>query len=99
MSMRRTRVDIPIGCSHEGSVAVTAGIGGGGLGGFGDESVAYATDGEEMDGFGGIGFKVAAEANDEVVDGAGVGVFFDMPDVFKEFRTGDDLAGVVEQVA
>jgi len=65
----------------------------------GDEAVTDAADGEEVDGLGGVGFEVAAEADDEVVDGAGVGIFFDVPDVFEEFFAGNDLAGMVEEIA
>ena len=52
-----------------------------------------------MDGVGGIGFEVAAEADDEVVDGAGVGVFADVPDVFEDFFAGDNFIGAIDQVA
>ena len=66
---------------------------------FGDEAVTDAADGEEVDGFGGVRFEVAAEADEEVIDGAGVGVFVDAPDVFEELFAGDDLAGALEEVA
>ncbi len=52
-----------------------------------------------MNGLGGVGFEVATEANDEVVDGAGVGVFFDVPDIFEQLGAGDDLVGVIEKIA
>ena len=72
----------------------------GGVGeGVWDEAVAYAADGEEVDGLGGVGLEVAAEADDEVVDGAGVGIFVDVPDVFEEFFAGDGFVGMVEEVA
>ena len=46
------------------------------LGRMGDEAVADAADGEEMPrAGGGIVLDVAAEPDDEVVDGAGIGVF------------------------
>ena len=67
--------------------------------GFGEETVTDAADSEQVDGLGGIGFEVAAEADDEVVDGAGVGVFFDVPDILEELGAGDDLAGVVQEIA
>ena len=52
-----------------------------------------------MDGLGRVGFEVAAEADDEVVDGAGVGVFFYVPDVFEKLGARNDLAGVIEEIA
>ena len=51
-----------------------------------------------MLGGGGIIFDVAAEADDEVVDGAGVGVFVDAPDFFEDVFAGDDLAFVGGEV-
>jgi hypothetical protein len=50
-------------------------------------------------GVGGVVFDVAAEADDEVVDGAGVGVFVDAPDFFENLFAGDDLAFAVGEVA
>ena len=52
-----------------------------------------------MGGVGGIVLDVAAEADDEVVDGSGVGVFADVPDLFEEGFAGDDLAGTIGKVA
>ena len=65
----------------------------------GDELIADAADGEQVDGVGRVGFDVAAKANDEVVDGAGVGVFVDAPDLLEDFFAGDDLAFAVGEVA
>ena len=67
--------------------------------GIGEEAVADAADGEEMGGIGGVVFKVAAEADDEVVDGAGVGVFVDAPDLLEDVFAGDDLGGMGGEVA
>ena len=67
--------------------------------GLGEEAVADAADGEEVAGGGGVVFEVAAKADDEVVDGAGVGVFMHAPDFFEEVFAGDDLVGAVGEVA
>ena len=67
--------------------------------GMGEEAVADAADGGEVAGVGGVVLDVAAEADDEVVDGAGVGVFVDAPDVFEDLLAGDDLAVAVGEVA
>src|SRR5579871_5541832 len=67
--------------------------------GISDEAVAYAADGDEVLGGGGVVFDVAAEADDEVVDGAGVGVFVDAPDLLEDVFTGDDLTLAVGEVA
>src|ERR1039458_3824656 len=64
-----------------------------------EETVGDAADGGEVDGVGGVVLDVAAEADDEVVDGAGVGVFADVPDLFEEGFAGDDLAGAVGEEA
>ena len=48
---------------------------------------------------GGVVFDVSAESDDEVVDGAGVGVFVDVPDLFEDLFAGDDLAFAVCEVA
>ena len=50
-------------------------------------------------GVGGVVFDVAAETDDEVVDGASVGVFVDAPDLFEDLLAGDDLAFVLGEVA
>jgi hypothetical protein len=63
------------------------------------EAIADAADGEEVAGVCGVGFEVAAEADEEVVDGAGVGVLVDAPDVFEELFAGDDLVGALEKIA
>ncbi len=65
----------------------------------GEETVADAADGDEVAGVGGVVFDVAAEADDEVVDGASVGVFVDAPDLFENLFAGDDLAFVLGEVA
>ena len=65
----------------------------------GEEAVADAADGGEVDGVGGVVLDVAAEADDEVVDGAGVGVFADAPDLFEDLLAGDDVAGAEGEVA
>src|SRR5215469_4885361 len=63
-----------------------------------DETVANAADGDEVLRVGGVVFDVAAEADDEVVDGAGVGVFVDTPDLLEDLFAGDDLAFTVGEV-
>ena len=58
----------------------------------GEEPIAYAADREEMLRLGGIFFDVAAEADDEIVYGAGVGVFVEAPDVFEDGFARDSAA-------
>ncbi len=48
------------------------------------KSVPHASHGDEVLGVGGVVFDVAAEADDEVVDGTGVGVFVDAPDLLED---------------
>src|SRR5260370_3841608 len=67
--------------------------------GVGEETVADAADGDQVLGVGGVVFDVTAEADDEVVDGAGVGVFVDAPDLFEDLLAGDDLAFAFGEVA
>jgi hypothetical protein len=67
--------------------------------GIGEEAVAYPTHGDEVLRVGGVVFDVAAESDDEVVDGAGVGVFVDVPDLFEDLFAGDDLTFAVCEVA
>jgi len=67
--------------------------------GVGDEAVADAADGCEMLRVGGVVFDIAAEADDEVVDGAGVGVFVDAPDLFENVFAGNDFTFAVGEVA
>ena len=52
--------------------------------GVGEEAVADAADGGEVGGVGGVVLDVAAEADDEVVDGAGVGVGVEAPDLLED---------------
>ena len=66
--------------------------------GIDDELVAETADGEEMAGLGGVAFDVAAETNDEIVDGAGVGVFVEIPDILKDCFAGDGFAGAADEV-
>jgi hypothetical protein len=63
------------------------------------KTIADATDCDEVVGAGRVVLDVAAEANDEVVDGAGVGIFVDTPDSFEDVFAGDDLAFVIGEVA
>src|SRR5271170_6286155 len=51
-----------------------------------------------MPGLGGVFFDVAAEADDEIVYGAGVGVFVQAPDVFEDGFAGDGAAFAADQV-
>src|SRR5271156_2229700 len=51
-----------------------------------------------MLGLGGVFFDVAAEADDEIVYGAGVGVFVQAPDVFEDGFAGDGAAFAADQV-
>ena len=67
--------------------------------GVGEEAVADAADGGEVLGVGGVVLDVAAEADDEVVDGAGVGVGVDSPDLLEDVGAGDDLALAVGEEA
>lgn len=67
--------------------------------GIGDEAVADAADGGEMAGLAGVVFDVATEADDEVIDGAGVSVFVNAPDLFEDLFAGDDLGGAVGEIA
>ena len=48
---------------------------------------------------GGVVFDVAAQAHDEVIDGASVCVFVDAPDLFKDLLARDDLAFALSEVA
>src|SRR5579862_2233262 len=69
------------------------------FGGFRVELVAEATNGEEITRLGGLGFDVAAEAHNEVVNGAGVGVFEEVPDILKNGFAGDGFAAIADEVA
>lgn len=70
-----------------------------GASGVGEEAVADAADGEQVGGFGGVVFDITAQADDEVVDGAGVGVLVDAPDVFEDGGSRDDLAFAIGEIA
>src|ERR1017187_5444332 len=50
----------------------------------GEEAVADAADGEQVLWVGGVVLDIAAEADDEVVDGAGVSVFADVPHLLED---------------
>ena len=67
--------------------------------GVGEETVTDTANSKEMLGAGGVVFDVAAQADDEVVDRAGVGVFVDAPDLFEDLFAGDDLAFALGEVA
>lgn len=67
---------------------------GGGGDWFFDELVADAAHGEEVTRSGGIAFEVAAEADDEVIDGAGGGGGVEAPDAVEELIAGEDVAFV-----
>ncbi len=64
----------------------------------GFKAVAGAANGEEEDGLDGVGFKVAAEADNKVIDAAGVELLADFPDVAQEFFAADDASGVLGEV-
>src|SRR5450432_2166875 len=80
------------------AAATTAGRGRDSGFGVGDELVAEATDGDQVARFGGVGLDVAAEADYEIVDGAGVGVFAEVPDVVENGFAGYGFAGAADQV-
>ena len=63
------------------------------------ELVAEAAHGEQVTRFGGVALDVAAEANDEIVDGARVGVFVEIPDVMQNCLARDGFAGAADEVA
>ena len=64
----------------------------------GEEAIAYAADGLQVDGGCGVVFDVSAETDDEVVDGAGVGVLVEIPDVVEDGFAGDRAAGAADEV-
>ena len=66
--------------------------------GLGDKAVAHAAHSEKMARLGRIFFDVFAQAHDEIVDGARVGVFGKPPDVFENGFARDVAAFVVNQV-
>src|ERR1700759_4364308 len=70
-----------------------------GLGRRRKEAIADTADGLQMDGLRGIIFDVAAQANDEVVDSAGVGVFTHAPYLLQQLLARDDAALVAHQIA
>lgn len=65
----------------------------------GEEAIADPPDGNEVDGVGGVVLDVASEADDEVIDGAGVRILVDTPDLFEDVLAGDDLTFVFGKVA
>ena len=60
--------------------------------GIGEEAVADAADGGEVLRVCGVVFDITAEADDEVVNRAGVCVLVDTPHLFEDVFAGDDLA-------
>ena len=52
-----------------------------------------------MTGLGRIALDVAAKANDEVVDGARVGVFVEIPDILQDRFARDGFAGIADEIA
>src|SRR5579872_558625 len=58
------------------------------------EAIADAADGLQVLRGGRIFFEVTAQAHDEVVDGAGVGIFAHMPDLIQQFLAGNDTVTV-----
>ena len=67
--------------------------------GVGEEAVADAADGKQVLRVGGVILDVAAKADDEVVDGAGVRVLMDMPDLLEDGGPRDYLAFALGQKA
>lgn len=67
---------------------------GGGGDRFLNELVADAAHGEKVSGSCGIAFEVAAEADDEVIDGAGGGRGVEAPDAVEELIASEDVAFV-----
>src|SRR5262249_31631108 len=65
----------------------------------GDELVAEAANSQEMTRFGGLALNVAAEADDEIVDGACVRVLTEIPDVLQDRFAGDGTTGIADQIA
>src|SRR5271154_1013627 len=65
----------------------------------GNEAIADTADGGQVFGLGGILFDVAAEADDEIINGAGVGVFVQAPDIFEDGLARDGIAVAADQMA
>src|SRR6476620_3463864 len=65
----------------------------------GIELVAETADGTQVARLGWFALDVAAQADDEIVDGTCVGVFVEIPDVLQDRFAGDGVASVLDQVA
>src|SRR5579883_560121 len=63
-----------------------------------NEPVTHAADGEQVPRMGGVVFDVPAQPHDEIIDGAGVGVLVQAPDLFEHVLTGNRAALVPDQV-
>src|SRR5690348_16657668 len=64
-----------------------------------DEAVADASHREHVTGLGGLGLDVLAQPDDEVVDGARVGVLAEAPDVLEHRLAGYRTPLVVDEIA
>ena len=65
----------------------------------GIELVTETADGAQVARLGRFALDVAAQADDEIVDGTCVGVFVEIPDVLQYRFAGDGMAAVLDQVA
>src|SRR6185312_13562327 len=63
------------------------------------EAITHAANRQQMSRFRRIVFDIAAQANDEIVDGAGVGVFVQSPYFFENRLAGDDPSLVSYEMA
>ena len=61
--------------------------------------IAEASHGAEVARFGRLAFDVAAQADDEIVDGPRVGVFVEIPDVLQDCFARDRMATVLDKIA
>src|SRR5512141_2682181 len=64
-----------------------------------DKAIADPANREQMSRFRGIVFNIAAQANDEIVDGASIGVFVQSPHFFKNRFAGDDPSLIANEVS